>query len=448
MDQSTNSIDEDLLRIAGSASWHDFIVSVYNRLEGFSDSSSKKDEIDRVILHELMHYFQFTCTLDGASWYFHGIQCTDSLRSALRGKKGPISIPLLESEDSIFDEAKRRYSNLFADEQLFIYGNPKVYGFNIAPPILKISSDIQIHLTNRFLYEGFARLNERIGITKLKGSKKAASLYENIPFLIEYDWPFLLAEENDTDSITILALIDLALMRPVANWGQYGYTQTMPAWRFIKALNFVRENSISIKLGSVTETQGIICSELGWVNPNDLIREMLPYAKEIRDSLLWNNDRVDPSEVDDEYMRSKVLTGGFCTDIKIEQIVQAFTWRLDSGFSNEIFIVPSGRLDLLNDTFLPKGIVFDNGFANIQSSDDLGLSKYFSEKIKLSNQIMKSDIVTCPIKELNVGECPFDKTCPGKFPRIDRKDPDCPFNKIFNGLFGHSLGEVESCCRF
>lgn len=294
------------------------------------------------------------------------------------------------------------------------------------------------------MYEGFARLNEILYLSKSVDSDELSREYITETFNEFYDWFFYIGIPYHITA----ALIDFALMRPILPSRNPNFSMEYPGWRFLNALNFVRENNIVMTHSkqSLRTFHDEISDGLSCESPSALSKSIIESIALIHESFLQSSGRYIEGVSNEEV--KKVVSK------QTSDMLNSFGKRLSADEPDIIFFAPGAVAETIFTEFTPPVIRLDNGgyltffsdgMDEERKTSHIGVNEYHSVKIGISEQLMKSNYIDCPIFYLlGATKCSIEPNCNGKFPNQDGLNVKCSFNDLFLMLFGHELSEIIS----
>ena len=439
----------------GNISLRDLSIFINGKAISDMNKSSflPKEELERVILHEAIHYFQLATTLDGYRWFRSSLHWTDALREDLRISKGVIEIPFVISLPEEFSNSLNKYLMCRAEEELFLSGQYKIYTDvfrkrteDFPKPTLNLGNKHFMEFSLRHLYEGFARINQLIWENRKQGSIE--KFYENRIEILGEEWPFLLCQVFGCNIPTILALIDFALMGNPYGWDVIDYKKIDPSWRFVQAFQFAIDNKLSFDADAdLLDYEAIIAQGLKWKSIENDLLETINEATTIEPSMSYDwsyGNLKDDKRFDELKNVSKI------SEVRLRHFLDSFKARSNRNRTDIIkFIMPGMYFDELLNRFTPPVIISNDpkSYIHLIKKGDMlqGMDDYYRFKITCSIELMTGFSITCPFLSTSElpGTCENDRSCKGIFPRQDCKVPNCLFEELFSHTFHRSIADIR-----
>jgi len=438
------------LSIDGTISWRTQAIRMST-----SVSPSLPDEevcqYNAALAHELIHYFQFISTLDGIDWFFQTLKWTDAIKSHLKKNKGSICLPLYKPENPKYSSVVNAYN--YYSFLMSTYWNSDFSNLDNAPnePLLDLGKFGKVLLTNRHIYEAYARLNEMLFLSK-QDTKHSLNVMDKMPIITEYDWPMMLQEkysEIDLFLVTIASLLDFALMRPSIvfkeNSRKFSIEERIPSLRFINALRIVCSEDLWIKWDTpkqILGLHGVLASKLGWQKIEHSVHDAIEYAEGIADSFFIGKEY--PSSVAEytEEQRNELVN---LREYRIIHILKALDMRENYPLMPVLAALPGLHFEEIAARFTPPSIECVDGFLADPSLTEFqwGFAQYHAFKTEICEEMLFGNYITCPVRKRFPDEkCQLCSECPGVFPNLRIPNPTCGINNVFKTMFGHYLKDV------
>lgn len=401
-----------------------------------------------VMIHELVHFAQFIGTIEGAYWLIKNLEWIDDLRIFLSGSTLPVKIPVRENVDDNFASLIKRWKNYVGVNQLFIFGSNQGRDDDLPIPELNPVEGMSFELTSALLHEMFAVINQLLAIPVQKQNKYLEYIKNDRNKDMVKLSIHLTKKHNP---MLLLAVIDLALMRPIFGWDKENFQDVYPGWRFIRALSAVEKLNITPE-HSIVDFQNCICSELGWQEPWAISKELCNYLQTRYSKLI----SYDPERAQEEAREIGIKSGTLINKIedrsigetRMQNIYKAHNIRSKNSEDVILFIAPGILMSEFLKVFNVPIIKHEDGVTIGGENDitSLGHDYHFQHKSLVASQIMSSDTIYCIMKEWfeMPGGCPIDPQCTGIFPTTYTVNQNCFFVEWFANTFGFSLNDLIS----
>lgn len=425
----------------------------------FENPNVKKNKLhtyllELITMHELYHYYQLIGTTDGIYYLISESHWIDIFINDLKNNKNQIvQLPISTSKGEKFLKSKLEYMRKKANIDAFFKGNYS--GFSNSSlykqavlEIPKLEEFAKYRIDGRFIYEGQAKMHEIIRVGLLKDKSIVSKLYNEIPFMLVYDWGLFL----DIDPFTFIAIVDLALMRPFdINFNHKNIEDISSSLRFIRIYKYITMNKYYLKsIVNVIEYQNNICDAIGILKPRDAAESVLGHL-----SLFINTT----SELQFKFKKNERYEACFDSDLITEEdLEKVIDKRVVNSFrimkkrkneDKECFktIFSSLFLDDLIDKYIPPKLYVNGTEKTIKKSNDcsfdIGVKSHFLQKIINANELFNKGKVHCPMKKPNI-PCDIDEACPGIFPNIKNKIPNCDYETWFKTTFRINLCNIHN----